>query len=242
MKPTKFRIKNYKSIADSGDCYFAEKITILAGKNECGKTSILEALADFHEDKEITPDKKRMGSSDDEIPTISVSFESTKTEVIKFAKENNLKVKVSGDKIKFDIQKTSSTNQYSIHNLDGLAFEEKEKTDDEILSEVQEKIEGVHVNLTTELSNKDIDAIKQKINLWISAGRFVGINNIQQIIQTRHRTIFQEVLEMLEKQAYSQPEEFTEKFIEKQLPYFILFSSFEDVFPDSIGIAELKDT
>jgi AAA15 family ATPase/GTPase len=43
----KFRIKNYKSIMDSGDCYLTDGITVLAGKNESGKTSILEALSDF---------------------------------------------------------------------------------------------------------------------------------------------------------------------------------------------------
>ena len=53
MKLTKFRIKNYKSIIDSGDCYFSDKLTILAGKNESGKSSVLEALEDFHQDKTI---------------------------------------------------------------------------------------------------------------------------------------------------------------------------------------------
>ncbi|MFQ6087523.1 MAG: hypothetical protein ACE5K0_01295 [Candidatus Methanofastidiosia archaeon] len=38
MKIIKFRIKNYKSIKDSEDCYLYDKITILAGKNETGKT------------------------------------------------------------------------------------------------------------------------------------------------------------------------------------------------------------
>ena len=37
MKVKKFRIKNYKSIVDSGDCYLSDRITILAGKNESGE-------------------------------------------------------------------------------------------------------------------------------------------------------------------------------------------------------------
>lgn len=40
-----FRVRNYKSVTDSGKCYLASDITILAGKNEAGKTNILEALA-----------------------------------------------------------------------------------------------------------------------------------------------------------------------------------------------------
>ncbi len=240
MKLTKFRIKNYKSIADSGDCYFADKFTILAGKNESGKTSILEALADFHVDKKIAPDKKRTKSSDEEIPTIVVSFDSTKDEVMKFAEEHNLKLKTSKDKIKFDIQKSSDTNQYSIHNLDGLTFDEVKKTAEEVLAEVQEKIKELPVNLTTELSNKDIVAITQKITQWISQDKFVNSSNNWQAMQSKDKEFFQEIIKILEEHTLLPSKQFIKKFIEKRLPNFILFSSFESAFPDSIKAAELK--
>jgi len=39
MKLKKFRIKNYKSIIDSGDCYIEDGLTIFAGKNStCNKS------------------------------------------------------------------------------------------------------------------------------------------------------------------------------------------------------------
>jgi predicted ATP-dependent endonuclease of OLD family len=47
MRLLKFRVQNYKSIRDSGDCWLASDLTVLAGKNESGKTAILEALRDF---------------------------------------------------------------------------------------------------------------------------------------------------------------------------------------------------
>ena len=48
MEIRSFRIKNYRSIKDSGECYLSgDGVTILAGKNESGKTAILEALEDF---------------------------------------------------------------------------------------------------------------------------------------------------------------------------------------------------
>lgn len=47
MKLHKVRIKNFKSIKDSGDIYFSDDIHILAGQNESGKSSILEALEAF---------------------------------------------------------------------------------------------------------------------------------------------------------------------------------------------------
>ena len=73
MKLKKFRIKNFKSINDSGDCYLTDTITILAGKNESGKTSILEALEDFDTDKKIRESAKPI-KSPDAIPEISITF------------------------------------------------------------------------------------------------------------------------------------------------------------------------
>ena len=57
-KIIKFRIKNYKSIVDSETFYLDDKLTVLAGKNESGKTAILEAIEDFDTEKEIKQDAK----------------------------------------------------------------------------------------------------------------------------------------------------------------------------------------
>jgi len=45
MRIRGFRILNYRSIRDSGYCMLASDLTLLAGKNESGKTAVLEALA-----------------------------------------------------------------------------------------------------------------------------------------------------------------------------------------------------
>jgi predicted ATP-dependent endonuclease of OLD family len=44
----KIRIKHFKSIIDSGDIYLEPDLTILAGKNETGKTTVLEVLHMFN--------------------------------------------------------------------------------------------------------------------------------------------------------------------------------------------------
>jgi predicted ATP-dependent endonuclease of OLD family len=64
LRPIAFRIWDYKSIADSGICTLSgDNITILAGQNEAGKTSILTALRDFNSEigsaaptRDIVPD------------------------------------------------------------------------------------------------------------------------------------------------------------------------------------------
>jgi len=57
MKLIKFSIQNYKSVKDTGWCWLASDLTILAGKNESGKSAILEALQDFNVDVEKIPDE-----------------------------------------------------------------------------------------------------------------------------------------------------------------------------------------
>jgi len=80
MKIIKFRIKNYKSIIDSGDCYLTNLVTILAGKNESGKTSILEALEDFDTEIEIRDEAKPIKDTS-AIPEISITFKVSKDTV-----------------------------------------------------------------------------------------------------------------------------------------------------------------
>jgi len=86
MKLKKFKITNYKSIADSGDCYLTDTITILAGKNESGKTSILEALEDFDTDNKIRETAKPI-KSPDAIPEISITFIVEKDTIKDFLKK-----------------------------------------------------------------------------------------------------------------------------------------------------------
>ena len=51
MKLKAFRVFRYRSIIDSGDCYLSpnDGITILAGQNESGKSSLLEALKHYED-------------------------------------------------------------------------------------------------------------------------------------------------------------------------------------------------
>lgn len=68
MRLKSFRIKNFKSIIDTGMCYVPDNgnIMILAGQNESGKSAILEAL-NFHGngiDQDFIRLRKRIDKSD----------------------------------------------------------------------------------------------------------------------------------------------------------------------------------
>ncbi|MFO7656133.1 MAG: AAA family ATPase [Bacteroidales bacterium] len=71
MKLKAFRIRNFRSIVDSGWNYLAyDNITALIGQNESGKTSVLEALNCFYHGK-ISDDMLR---SDMTFPIVSCTF------------------------------------------------------------------------------------------------------------------------------------------------------------------------
>lgn len=73
MKVKSFRILDYKSIVDSGECRFSNDFAVLIGKNESGKTAILEALRDFDREQAISSQAVPL-SAIDERPAIEVTF------------------------------------------------------------------------------------------------------------------------------------------------------------------------
>jgi len=81
MRLIKFRIRNYKCIIDSGHCLLAEDLTILIGKNESGKTSVLEALRDFNADVDrFSDDVYPLDGRSDE-PSVQMHFSLTREEL-----------------------------------------------------------------------------------------------------------------------------------------------------------------
>ena len=78
MKPLAFRIRDFKSIIDSGVCDLSlDNITVLAGQNESGKTSVLQALRDFDQEQLESPITTDFMPDDryNACPTVSVKFE-----------------------------------------------------------------------------------------------------------------------------------------------------------------------
>lgn len=76
-----FKVKNFKSIIDSNLCWLTEKdnISILAGQNESGKSSILQALVCFDKE-EITQEDIRDGD-DVQYPEITCNFSIDKSDI-----------------------------------------------------------------------------------------------------------------------------------------------------------------
>lgn len=242
IKIIKFRIKNYKAIKDSSDCYLTNNITILAGKNEAGKTSILEALADFDFDQQIrkdaVPKKSKL------LPEIQITFNVNKNIINEILEECAFNIKVNND-MQIDISKIYPDNyklsDESIKRL-GLANpnidDNTEPTDEQI-------------SLYTEIKNF---LARYKIINTVDA--LSDINNLIRQIEAIRQRIKQTAIPQGEKEQFlgklnsliisfestkEQSAIFVKKLNEKYTPYFILYSSFEDNFPHIIAKNQLSE-
>lgn len=56
LKIKKVRVRNFRSYKDSGEVDLDENITVMIGKNECGKTNFLKTLESLNSDYEYSND------------------------------------------------------------------------------------------------------------------------------------------------------------------------------------------
>lgn len=113
------RIKNYRSIADSGIIDFEKDITSLIGENESGKTNLLHALEslnlgeNYHQDDLCLYNREEwQGKDDSEIEIVTAAFDCD-----------------GGDEFNFinkDLQQIQVTKYFDSHYTVNLLFDEKE--------------------------------------------------------------------------------------------------------------------
>lgn len=248
MKIIKFRIKNYKSIIDSGDCYLTDNITIFAGKNESGKTSILEALEDFDTDTHIREEAKQI-KNPDALPEIKIMFEIDKSGVEEIFADIGIE-KPDIDDVKVEISKIYPNN-YSIS--DESLLELNLKDDTQIKKDLKKSFEGldifrtVYPDLIEEISdlnfNDDDDFKTSNITSVIEEAN----SNIDIITDVNKREGFLSLTEELTNNLnkLDQLKGIEERFLSvlktDWVPYFILFKSFEDEFPHTVPISDLEE-
>ena len=269
MKIQKVRIKNYKSIIDSGDCYFTNDITIFAGKNESGKTSILEALYDFNTDRVIKDTVKPI-KNDKDISEISVTFEISKNDLNEIFSNIGLNKKFSKE-TSIEIIKTFPQNfSISKKTQKTLGITDKDFMISEaniIFKQIQETTKTI-IESYPEEASQEIKEISRKMYLMIhKRWGYWGHENqnllkLKQLYKKLEREI--RFLEEKGKEKYQMNRDFYYSLIDeiysyidklysllnlntiftnkikKYIPHFILFNFFEDVFPNKIPFEELE--
>ena len=249
MKIIKFRIRNYKSIKDSGDCYLTDTVTIIAGKNEAGKTAILEALEDFDTDRNIRDGAKPI-KNPEALPSVTLTFEVSAEEM------NGLMTDMGYEKAFDNPIKVEITKEYPDKYL--LSGDSKELLGLADVSDVMatkrsigtsyQRIQNIHQNVAqlggalTEPSYDDLDAAVTSLTTF----KEVTTPNLSQIADEKERSEFSSSIDdLIEeinklKKLTAIDEAFLGQLKDTYIPYFILFNTFEDVFPNKIPFTELE--
>lgn len=257
MRIKKVRIKNFKSIIDSGDCYFENDLTIFAGKNESGKTSILEALEAFNADKAI-PKEALPISKTDELPEITLTIVLTPDDLNEYYKKAGIETELSTEK-EIEITKMYSNEYYvnaSTESLLGLDMESEINEEDE---KIQERVSTTYQQLKQfynqysksrnwqffNLNFQDIPGTKNLLSGYLSRYLSSYITQIpDEEANNAHRAQLQKLQQLLDELQNAETEEKKPNKWDLMfdfVPNFILFNSFDDILPNQVSFDKLEE-
>lgn len=249
MKLYKFRIRNYKSIIDSEYCYLEDRITILAGKNESGKTAILEALEDFNVGKNIREEAKPIGMEGEFNAKIAVNFKISKDTLNEIFEKAGIDHK-NDKECQITIIKAYpdhyELDQNSI-NILGLT----KKDDQGVKKQIEDLYENLkyanekHPELSTNIPSLDLEKISDFVKQFSNFSKEVKVNLSvipDEVERNYILEIISKIVDLTEViQNVKDPiQSFLKVFKESYIPNFVLYSSFEDEFPHEIPIKDLE--
>lgn len=254
MKLLKFRIRDYKSIVDSHDCYPAERVTIFAGKNEAGKSSLLEALEDFNLETQIRDRAIPIGKPDAK-PSIEVVFQIDKGEAAEIIGKTVTDPEVADAIAKALVDK----NLLTVNKVYPATYEVSSPVFDSIPPTKPLNWEVLATGLFTAISSLQVanaarhlelppfrlesfDPIEAQATLDQYKAR---VSESTETLSESDKSLLGEKIAQLEQslnlhatQQADTPKRLKDAFL-KKCPNFVLFSSFDDVFPNEIPLSEL---
>ena len=242
-----FRIKNFRSILDSGECYVSPEITILAGKNESGKTNILTALKKFNNDEKFEEMDIPLYRENDVPTEISFTFEIYSSEIDNILKDLGVNIKFKKEKYLLNIKKSKKKHGYDVSGELLETIEEKlHDTSKKTIDKINEKIRKLHtlfsnynvlffkdINFTYSESYNEID---NKIDSIITA----IIQNLNSINNEKDKdtinSLKNEIIDLKNKLDIRSTKDSVNRKLISIIPKVILFSSFEDILPYEIEL------
>ena len=246
MKLIKFRIKNYKSIIDSGPCDISNGVTVFAGKNESGKTSILEALEDFSVNREIRQEAKPLQQPKEHEallePEICATFtldENTKNELVRafgayasVLHENDIEILKNFRNEYVFGRKTFEVIKSIEADADKESFR---NTWNRLIQTVNSKNKRVaqylskRKNLNFSYLKRDFYSIKKSVTG--NPTEFFGENAPEDVSHNLFKLLENIEAKIAEFDALIDA-------VKQHIPNFILFSSFDESFPDSVPFSD----
>lgn len=213
-----FHIKNYRSIKDTKKVEIKDKVTVLAGKNESGKTNVLNAiLTAYNDDFE---DDDVPVSIQDADPTVKLSFKFNSKYIekklgVSLDEQKNYTMILTRSKSTVDIFEGSIIDYFVDVFTEQYNLEEK----------YQKFIKKDKIKkLVTELAGDENNIIKNLDNYF----NIANISNEEEKSEiTEYITKVIENVKIKEK-------------INKLIPKIVYFDSFTDILPDELTKEQIQ--
>ena len=216
MRLQAFRIKNYRSVIDSDVVKLSEldNVSVFAGQNESGKSSLLRALYDY-ERAEFDSDSLPFSTGANPIQSVSCTY------------------KIEADDNLFELLSEATIEKYKLQIAEGESVLDKDKID---------KIKEFTLTRTKEGDKKSLEIDVNTFNLFRSAildkpspvvagesGQAVEGESVAEVAKEKYFVVADdgnsEVANVI--WAYT--------------PKIVFFDDFCDLLPDRIYISALKD-
>lgn len=227
-------IKNFRSIKDSGKFFLNSNISILAGKNESGKSNILKALKAFGENKFREEDISQH-LDNTEKPSIKIAFLVTKEELSNIEEIERLEKESYILEVTRDGKNTGFSGELCeelIVNGTTNKLEMYRREIDGLLEELKEEYEVA--NLSEYMNDEYIEYISGL--LWDANEEEYVLENPdnQEKVSSlkKYCNLFKETLDC--------EVDFLDNW-ENLIPTFVLFNSFEDMLPEYVTEDEIEE-
>ena len=213
-----FHIKNYRSIMDTKKIEISDKVTTLAGKNESGKTNVLNAILTAYNDD--FKDDDIPVNIQDANPTVKLSFKFNSKYIeeklgISFEEQKSYTMVLNRSKLEFDIFEGSIIDYF----VD--LFKKQYKLEEKYQKYIKrDKIK----KLVTDLTANEDNVIKN-INNYFNIDNIEDVEEKSLIIDYIKKVI--EDVKIREK-------------INKLIPKIVYFDSFTDILPDELTKEQIQ--
>lgn len=239
-------IKNFRSLVDTGKCYLSPNITILAGKNESGKTNILEGISKFNRKINFDSLDRPLYNHSSDDSQITLNFVIKKNELKEILEKAKLDINLDEDEYEFSA--TRSKEKDTDYVFSGPLFEQINEKFGNLTKEKLKKA-NAELNEAIKILSKygiDVDS-KIKFNLddeysdiHDKSSKFVDLIK-NKIIELKDniKPKEKEQLEKIKKyvnsirittDSESEILNLKDK-LREYLPRIIIFSTFDDILP-----------
>lgn len=245
VKLTKFNIEKYKSILNLGECIVEDRITVLAGKNESGKTNILEGLEKINEESKFEEKEKTLGEEGS--PKIICNFkleEADMNEIIsEFKDETSLELsetQIKGLEKQGELIVSVEEDGYT---LSGSLCDSLNK----LISKNSEELKKIIQELKNEYEKirEKTESLPNFPEVDIEADFYNGAKKIKEF-RTAQKDKFKagekvDFLENFNFELLNKNKDFVYEILIGFIPEIILFKEFdEEKIPDSMTFDEAK--